>query len=504
MEAAVEVKAALVHKWQERQKLLQESAPDLKIALTAAVRKGDITHFTNDSGVRYVISALMNKNEEIKKILESTDAPDDEGGDFKTAKNITVKGGRWRSTGKLLDKKKVQGEVEYLEETVNQTHTKLNKQWVKEQELSKMENKEIFDGKYRMQHVRHGAFAEDTASARTRRAEGLKRVAEDGKPWQEIRNELKETQKSMCGYCKEPLPLAFHVDHVNEDPGNNDSDNLVACCPTCHDRKGRAYSNRKDYILRPMIYRLNINRDGWGQDLVPAVWLENYSNEFHFPQYAQYLPAPASPDDEGYENALEKLMVKPIEVVKPMDVVRKRPIVSMNYTVAIPNYTVVNKTQMTPVPRVWQKKNMLVGKQVTVKFNDGKRYTGTVVARLKTSHIATARQYKVQYRDKDVWTHNVEDLLMRVNTRIKVEVGDLVMKAVPPQTFTGIVTSIANKYTILWDDGKTQKREPNEARRMRLRFLLLLQEEQDAMWEVFVHRKADEAAYLTEAFTTLT
>lgn len=116
-------------------------------------------------------------------------------------------------------------------------------------------------------------------------------------------------------------------------------------------------------------------------------------------------------------------------------------------------------------------------------------------------YIATARQYKVQYKDKDVWTHNVEELLPGVNTRTKVEVGDLVMKAVPPQTFTGIVTSIADKYTILWDDGKTQKREPDEARRMRLRFLLLLQEEQDAMWEVFVDRTDDEAVYLAEAFT---
>jgi hypothetical protein len=481
MEAAAELKAVLVHKWQERQKLLQESATGLKAALTEAVREGDITQFADDSRVLGVISALMTKNEEIKKILESTDAP--EGGDFEKAENIAVKGGRWRSTGKLLDKKKVQGEVEYLEETVNPGNTELNKRWVKEQELSKKENKEIFDVQYRMEHIRHGAFAEHAASARTRRAEGLKLVKKDGKPWQEIRNELKETQDLMCGYCKEPLPLAFHVDHVNEDPGNNDPDNLVACCPTCHDRKGRAYSNRKDYILRPMIYRLNINRKGWGQDPVPAVWLENYSKELHFPQYAQYLPKPAGNEDKEYTTARNKCEVFSI-TRSPRQ---------------------VNGFTVKSFPRLWRKANMLVGKKVTVKFNDGQSYPGTVVARLKTSHIATARQYKVQYKDKDVWTHNVEELLPGVNTQTKVAEGDLVMERDPPQTFTGIVTSTGDNYTVLFDNGEVRENIlEQEAKEMRLRFLLLLQEEQDAMWEVFVPRTADEAVYLTKAFTTPT
>ena len=513
MEAATELKAILVHKWQERQKLLQESATDLKAALTDAVQGTGLTQFTNDSRVDYVISALMTKNEEIKKILESIDAP--EGGDYieETREGLDR---LLRSTGKLLDKKKVRGKVQYLMET-EVSKTSLSKTWEPETDVIQYVHQNTvlkFDGKYRMEHVRHGAFAGHTArafaghtaSARTRRAEGRKQVKKDGKSWQKIRKDLKETQELMCGYCKEPLPLAFHVDHVNEDPGNNNPNNLVACCPTCHDRKGRAYSNRKDYILRPMIYRLNINRDGWGQDLVPAVWLENYSNELNFPQYAQYLPAPASRRDKGYDNALEKLKVKPIgvDITPVMPRVRQNNTLGLGLSTPVGNYTVVNKTQMTPVPRVWQKKNMLVGKKVTVQFNDGQFYPGTVTARIKTSHIATARQYKVQYKDKDVWTHNVEDLLMRVNTRIKVEVGDLVMKAVPPQTFTGIVTSIADKYTILWDDGKTQKREPDEARRMRLRFLLLLQEEQDAMWEVFVDRTDDEAVNLAKAFTTPT
>ena len=148
---------------------------------------------------------------------------------------------------------------------------------------------------------------------------------------------------------------------------------------------------------------------------------------------------------------------------------------------------------------------MLVGKKVTVKFNDGKFYPGTVVARLESSHIATARQYKVQYDDKDVWTHNVEELLPGVNTRTKVAVGDLVMQWDPPQTFTGIVTSIDDKYTVLFDNGKIRRDISQlKAMEMRLRFLLLLQEEQDAMWEVFVPRTAAQAAYLTKAFTTPT
>ncbi len=102
MEAAAELKAVLVHKWQERQKLLRESVTGLKAALADAVGKGDTTHFTKDLLVLGVISALMTKNEEIEKLLESTDAP--EGGDYieETREGLDR---LLRATGKLLDKK---------------------------------------------------------------------------------------------------------------------------------------------------------------------------------------------------------------------------------------------------------------------------------------------------------------------------------------------------------------------------------------------------------------
>jgi len=540
MEAAAELKGELVRIWQERQKLLQESALGLKDALTEAVQVTDgLTQFTNDDLVHKVISALVIKNERIGKILASWDTRDgdldtllykeDRKGDHFRPERFVFRG----HTGDVVDKKwTADGGVQYY---VGQKEDAGDVwQWLKKGKLSEKDGlyADAFDVKYRLEHARFGVWPNDKTDAKTagiRRKEGTKGTegtketeggadgaTTEGDPKTDKRTELKLKQNRKCGYCTDELPLTFHVDHVNEDPGDNSDTNLVACCPTCHDRKGRAYTNRKDYILRPMIYRLNLNRKRWGQQLVPAVWLENYSAKLFFQPILQYRPSPVDgSEDKAYKDECEKCTV----LSMPVDLaITGQSHDEGYYTIRRTEHSDIKRTSSTSVPWVWpaannadgdDNKGLISGHKLLMNFQNGKDpYLGTVGAIVQSTHIATARQYWVEYDDEEISMHSVEDLLPNVTTLITpVRIGDLVMMKIKRQTFTGIVTSIAgdDKHTVLFDNGKVRHDIlEQEAKQMRLRFLLLLQEEQDAMWEVFVPRTADEAAYLTKAFTTPT
>lgn len=62
-------------------------------------------------------------------------------------------------------------------------------------------------------------------------------LALDGKAWRTLRAAvLRETP--LCALCR--TAMASEVDHVDDDPSNNDRSNLSALCKPCHSRKTQA------------------------------------------------------------------------------------------------------------------------------------------------------------------------------------------------------------------------------------------------------------------------
>ena len=117
-------------------------------------------------------------------------------------------------------------------------------------------------------------------------------------------------QGQRCGYemlCGTHTCIdsrVYHVDHINEDPGDNRLCNLVVCCPSCHAWKSHLFKTRQDHFLRPVLVRLNRLRWQWNlaaaheeQVLVgdaPEAWLENPDGVWHNTALAQYQPQASS------------------------------------------------------------------------------------------------------------------------------------------------------------------------------------------------------------------
>ena len=75
-------------------------------------------------------------------------------------------------------------------------------------------------------------------------------LATNSAAWRALRSQVL-AMEPLCRECKRRGTTrgASHVDHVNNDPSNNDLSNLQPLCPPCHSRKTAAedggFGNRK-------------------------------------------------------------------------------------------------------------------------------------------------------------------------------------------------------------------------------------------------------------------
>ena len=70
-----------------------------------------------------------------------------------------------------------------------------------------------------------------------RQAETGRTLALDGAAWRTLRAAVLREQP-LCEYCQ--AAEATEVDHMDNDPTNNDRSNLVSACKPCHSRKTQA------------------------------------------------------------------------------------------------------------------------------------------------------------------------------------------------------------------------------------------------------------------------
>ena len=79
------------------------------------------------------------------------------------------------------------------------------------------------------------------------------------------------SQLSTCAYCGDPLPEAFHVDHMNQHHGDNKASNLAACCGNCHSHKTMV-ERRADRTpeLQKMLRRARANKRAWLRQIAAA------------------------------------------------------------------------------------------------------------------------------------------------------------------------------------------------------------------------------------------
>ena len=121
---------------------------------------------------------------------------------------------------------------------------------------------------------------------------------------QAVKMSIARTQGNICFYqsrvCADDHMMTgvMTIDHIDEDPSNNASSNLVACCWNCHRIKTMAFEQRKDYILRPLLHRCYMLRAGAGpiSDPQQRPWVEPYNiRKYDFASRLQYLP-PRNPN----------------------------------------------------------------------------------------------------------------------------------------------------------------------------------------------------------------
>lgn len=82
------------------------------------------------------------------------------------------------------------------------------------------------------------------AHATLKERQGTRTLALNGKAWRSLRR-LVLMQQPLCRHCLRDgrTVLAREVDHVDNDPSNNDPANLVGLCTPCHSRKTRRWMN---------------------------------------------------------------------------------------------------------------------------------------------------------------------------------------------------------------------------------------------------------------------
>lgn len=79
-----------------------------------------------------------------------------------------------------------------------------------------------------------------------RQLETGRTLALDGKAWRKLRAWVLSRQP-MCADCERRglITFATEVDHVDNDPSNNDPSNLVGLCKSCHSYKTQRHEHFK-------------------------------------------------------------------------------------------------------------------------------------------------------------------------------------------------------------------------------------------------------------------
>ena len=75
-----------------------------------------------------------------------------------------------------------------------------------------------------------------------KRRDNGRTLALDGAAWRRLRAAVLREQP-LCAACK--TEMATDVDHIDDDPTNNDRDNLQGLCHECHSRKTNEDMGRK-------------------------------------------------------------------------------------------------------------------------------------------------------------------------------------------------------------------------------------------------------------------
>lgn len=74
-------------------------------------------------------------------------------------------------------------------------------------------------------------------------------LALDGAAWRKLRG-LVLSEKPLCEHCERRglIVQASDVDHIDEDPSNNDRRNLASLCHSCHSHKTMASMGHNVYM----------------------------------------------------------------------------------------------------------------------------------------------------------------------------------------------------------------------------------------------------------------
>jgi 5-methylcytosine-specific restriction enzyme A len=81
--------------------------------------------------------------------------------------------------------------------------------------------------------------------------QGARTLALNGAAWQRLRR-LVLTEQPLCPECQKQglLVTAIDVDHIDNDPSNNERSNLVGLCHPHHSAKTRAWMNGGRRVVR--------------------------------------------------------------------------------------------------------------------------------------------------------------------------------------------------------------------------------------------------------------
>ena len=95
-------------------------------------------------------------------------------------------------------------------------------------------------------------------------------------------------QYGRCGYCGAVMTDSAQVDHMDENCGNDKSENLIACCCNCHGDKTQHYRKKRTCDLRRMLERGMRNKERWD-----AEWADE--DDDHYARLPPWLQDRVSP-----------------------------------------------------------------------------------------------------------------------------------------------------------------------------------------------------------------
>ena len=236
-------------------------------------------------------------------------------------------------------------------------------------------------------------------------------------------------QFGCCSYCGEPLPHEFDLDHIDQNPSNNDILNCAAACPGCHDRKSVAFMNRYDFILRPMMYRCYVLRRHFQQLWRQKSWKNEYLTSFGMTNLQV-----ASMSVSKVETAFLSLKAAPLSVPavwQADDNVNAVPVPLRNKSDEV---TMESKSQsdidrctfFSRLSDVFSKPSLL-----QKQFGDTMYAAKTIISRPVQPGFSNrfSQFWRVTYTDGDAEDYTLEDFARHMTTcDVTIKAGSLLLK----------------------------------------------------------------------------